>query len=379
MDHSAANHYYAQNYVRRALDGKALTPPDHALANGTIEVLESLYQACEQGGAEGARRAWETLRHSYPELANRLTRPSPIYHASELDLLPPVEWLIEGMLPKRALCEIHGAPGAGKSLLALHLAAEIAQHHTVLYLAAEGTSGYRGRVQAWETRNCPADQLYFWFAPINLMDMSEVNQFVDFFRHWQPTLIVLDTLARCMVGGDENSAKDMGQAIRACDRIKSELDATILLVHHTGKDARSGERGSSALRGACDSMIELTKVDDHITVTSSKLKDGKPFETLYYLMEPHEDSVVLVDTDRITTQASEKMTDGMFQLLKALALNIFVETGASYTRLREHTGITGSTLDRYLSRLKQMAYIRQSKKGEPYFITDEGRERLYLP
>ena len=32
----------------------------------------------------------------------------------------------------------------------------------------------------------------------------------------RPTLIVLDTFARCFVGGEENSAKEVGEWVEAC-------------------------------------------------------------------------------------------------------------------------------------------------------------------
>ena len=43
-----------------------------------------------------------------------------------------------------------------------------------------------------------------------------------------PTLIVFDTLARCFVGGDENTSKDMGQAIDNL-RLMKKVDTTICL------------------------------------------------------------------------------------------------------------------------------------------------------
>ena len=49
-------------------------------------------------------------------------------------------------------------------------------------------------------------------------------------------LIVLDTLARGFGGSDENAAHDMGAFIQGCDILKVKTDATILLVHHSGKD-----------------------------------------------------------------------------------------------------------------------------------------------
>jgi RecA-family ATPase len=48
-------------------------------------------------------------------------------------------------------------------------------------------------------------------------------------------LVVIDTLARCMVGADENSARDMGEAIDALDRLRRAAGSCVLPVHHMGK------------------------------------------------------------------------------------------------------------------------------------------------
>jgi hypothetical protein len=69
-------------------------------------------------------------------------------------------------------------------------------------------------------------------------------------------LVVIDTLARC-ARIEENSSSDMGEVVAACDRIRAETSAAVLLIHHPGKEAKKGARGSSALRAAVDSEIEV--------------------------------------------------------------------------------------------------------------------------
>lgn len=53
-------------------------------------------------------------------------------------------------------------------------------------------------------------------------------------------MIILDTLARCFGGNDENDARDMGAFIRGCDELKRRTGATVLVVHHSGKDETKG-------------------------------------------------------------------------------------------------------------------------------------------
>jgi len=88
-----------------------------------------------------------------------------------------------------------------------------------------------------------------------------------------PALFVFDTMARCMPGGDENSAQDVGLVIAAADRIRQRTGAAVLLVHHTQKGGEL-ERGSSALRGAADSMFYLRPEDVGLILETTKQKDA---------------------------------------------------------------------------------------------------------
>src|SRR6516225_11927406 len=75
-----------------------------------------------------------------------------------------------------------------------------------------------------------------------------------------PRLLILDTLARCFGAGDENSTGDMGVFIASLDRLRADFpQLTILIVHHSGKDDTKGARGSTALKGAADAVMHLTK------------------------------------------------------------------------------------------------------------------------
>ena len=60
-------------------------------------------------------------------------------------------------------------------------------------------------------------------------------------------LIVIDTLARAIAGGDENKSESMGQLVVHADAIRKETGAHVLFVHHSGKDQARGARGHSSL------------------------------------------------------------------------------------------------------------------------------------
>ena len=100
-----------------------------------------------------------------------------------------------------------------------------------------------------------------------------------------PVLIVIDTLARHHTG-DENSASEMSSFISNLDRLSEEFKATVLIVHHAGKDPSRGARGSSAFRAALDHEIRVTKPETGITnLTCEKAKDAEPFSPMSFRLK----------------------------------------------------------------------------------------------
>jgi hypothetical protein len=155
----------------------------------------------------------------------------------------------------------------------------------VVYIAAEGGAGLKRRKDAlWKAHGLDASApLYFIKAQVNLFssleDRDAIAEAVTALGI-QPRLIVLDTFARVTAGADENQVKDVSQAINVMSSLQDQFGATVLIVHHSGKDESRGMRGSTALLGAVDAEIECLKLSaegaqeriGRLTVT--KQKDG---------------------------------------------------------------------------------------------------------
>ncbi|MDH5579522.1 MAG: helicase RepA family protein, partial [Betaproteobacteria bacterium] len=106
----------------------------------------------------------------------------------------------------------------------------------------------------------------------------------------RPALIVVDTLAHAIKGGDENSAQDMGAITATVGELIRKTGACVLLVHHSGKNKTAGARGSSALLGAIDTQIEI----DEKQIKVSKQRDGALAEPMGFALQS---MVVDVDED----------------------------------------------------------------------------------
>jgi putative DNA primase/helicase len=224
-------------------------------------------------------------------------------------------YLIKGLLPESSSICVYGPSGSYKSFVVLSWCCHIAtglewdgrkvKPSSVLYIAGEGGIGVSRRINAWEKsfNHCkPVDNLARIDGPVFPADQTQARALVEACYRietetGQPVrLIVFDTLARCFGGSDENSARDMGAFIAGCDWIKQQTNAAILVVHHSGKDADKGARGSSALRAALDVEFKVVKEESETatTLTNTKMKDAEPSQTLSYDL----DSIhVLTDED----------------------------------------------------------------------------------
>lgn len=256
---------------------------------------------------------------------------------SDLAALPPREWLVPGLVPCDALACLFGAPGTGKTFVALDLALSIAcglgewqgqplpswpeAAPGVVYVAGEGIHGIRDRVKAWaehqgldEARLAEAP-LTFVQHPVNLTKEAAASDFAEaVVQHHQATarpvkLVVFDTLARCAVGADENSSQEMGVVVAHVDSIRRVLGegCSVLLVHHSGKSAPTSMRGSSAVNGAVDTALALLRPSSSageataagfvpLQLRAVKQKDG-PCTALRMGLLPHAGSMVVVRSD----------------------------------------------------------------------------------
>jgi hypothetical protein len=198
--------------------------------------------------------------------------------------------LVKGLLDCGALSCVYGDSNVGKTFVAMDIAYHIARgwrwaglkvaQANVLYVAAEGGGGVAKRVRAlMDLHGDPGAAFDVLPQGVDLLDPdADVGPLIAALTRGtagggkEYGLVVLDTLARVMAGGDENAAQDMGALIRNVDRVRRATGAHVMLIHHTGKKVENGARGSSALRAALDT--ELLVADRMVTATKQRDLDG---------------------------------------------------------------------------------------------------------
>jgi hypothetical protein len=258
-----------------------------------------------------------------------------LYTPEELHQLGSPTWLVDGVMPDGGFGCLYGPPAVGKTFIALDLALSVAvgqpwhgravRQGTVVYVAAEGSGKALGRrVSAWASQREFKDQnAFFLLDPVQLASQESVEAFLLTLQaaKLRPTLIVIDTLSRCFVGRDENSAKETTLLVEGVRRISVDNEAAVLLIHHSGKSG-DGERGSSVFRGAVDTMWSLARQGDALELACEKQKDGELFEEMYFRLKPvllEDGATSCIVTDASGQPASQAISAGERRALATLA------------------------------------------------------------
>lgn len=319
-----------------------------------------------------------------------------LYSDADIESMPPMTYLVPGVIPQGAIAAIYAPPAAGKSFVVLDLVLAVRTGGTwlgipvekglALYIVAEGLSGLRQRVVAWkEARGFSGQTLGATFITetVNLMQPLDVAHLVLAARAMteMPKLVVIDTLARSMPGGDENDTEDMSLVIEHASRIRNETGATVLIVHHTRKDSDQ-VRGSTALPGGVDTLMYVKEDDGGRTLTCEKQKDAPEFTDIAFDLTPVLDSCVIhVRSDAAPASSDaedakdEKVTPKRRGALLALRQSFTAEKGATTTEWLKASDIKERTFYRIRTWAVEQGHVTEKAAGtgSRYILTPTGK------
>ncbi len=233
--------------------------------------------------------------------------PAPRFHLlniPELFQRPDPEFLIEQWLIVGSTILFTAKHESFKTFVAIDMAACIASgkpYHgfrinrpgTVVYIAAEGAAGIKRRLQAWLAHHDETilpDRFFVLDIPLQIANANDRHAFIEQVKSLAPSLIVLDTLTRCAVGLDENSASDMGQISNALGEVARETGAACMIIHHNNKNGEY--RGSTALPGNVDTHLSCERREELLTLKLEKQKDFEKHKPIVFETQ----TVIIPDT-----------------------------------------------------------------------------------
>lgn len=303
----------------------------------------------------------------------------------QIEELPPVEWLIDGIIERHAVGATYGPSGHYKSFIMLDMAAHIAagrpwhgrdvHQGPVIYVAAEGVHGQGPRRRSWMTHYGidQLDQLIWYPEAINLTIAHEILDFIEAARPYGPVLTIFDTLARCTVGAEENSAKDMGIMVAACDMVSRRIGGSVNLIHHAGKDTGRGLRGNTAILGAMNTVLAVERNSEGVGVKVEKQKNAEDGLVLQFQMHGVGDSVVPIEVNRTANQLPNNLVI-ILQLLEAVNMG----EGVTWGQLLRPSGLSERTVSRTLMAVINRGYGQSNGQGKnkTYTLTEAGKTAL---
>jgi hypothetical protein len=188
----------------------------------------------------------------------------------EFDQRPQVTWLVRDLLHAECFAVMFGAPKSGKTYAALDLAMHAAHGMSwhghaiprplrVVYLGGEGHTGLRVRLHAWRHAHKAPLRGDMRILPAALALLEERKSIAQTLQEVRPDVVFIDTLNAYFGGGDENSTQDMTAWVNAVRQLRDSLGCAVVVIHHTGHADQSRERGSIALRGAADVVLQVAR------------------------------------------------------------------------------------------------------------------------
>lgn len=203
---------------------------------------------------------------------------------------PELVPIVEGLLYRRTVARINGAPAAGKTFTTVDLSARVAAgmtwagrrttRTTVAYVLAEGAGGMARRIRPWQTYH-GRDVEVLWLPRAVQIGTPEWEAWCDVLIERETGLLVLDTQARATVGRDEIDGRDMGEVLGALDEFAQRADACALLVHHTPVGGTRA-RGHGSMTGGLQTEMLTDKTGRAITVKITKSKDDDESDPLIF-------------------------------------------------------------------------------------------------
>lgn len=234
---------------------------------------------------------------------------------------PPLQYLIDGILPIPSLAIIYGAPGALKTNLVMHMATAVATgtpwlksdnfkgyctlHKPVLWIDAD--SGQRTLHQRWQAFFKKYDRRQFkgylhyasfLYPRFTANNQKAIEALLKNARDFKAGLVVFDNLASLGGGEKENDAL-MGETMYAFRYISEQLECPVVIIHHAPKvtNGMPSPRGSSAINGAVNLALYIERNNDMVITKPTKERDDPlPGFSVVWTYTHRKDSVHELET-----------------------------------------------------------------------------------
>ena len=386
-DHSES---YAKGVVRLASRRKALRLIKQVNdlvvkgedLNGELEELALATMEATEISRTTKKKTWEEITGS------------PVVHGEQLlrAAETPLEYVVDPIVPRGYLTQIHGPPKGGKSSFTLFLGVATSmgiwpekallqsKAQKVLYLTWEDmlpliSKRILSYARGLGSNGIPPN-LHVVEMPLLLMNVAEHAQALEEkIASERYDLVVLDTISHAH-GVDEDKASEIKLVMQILQRIAKNCRCAIMYVHHRRKNGEGVSmsergRGSTAIGAAPVSIIDWgDRGDGDITPVSitSKFDYRAKWEVEY--IRQNDDAVRW----EIREQESNKKkrgggTDGVFKVIQELSVAAGGGEipGKQIVSVMADQGVSKTHVYRHLHSLQEAMAITSVVRGNATF------------
>ena len=287
-------------------------------------------------------------------------------------------WLVEELWGDSSVGVIGGAPKCSKTWLGLDLALSVATGTACLgryavpqpgpvliYLAEDALPVVRERVEGMARHRgleLIGVEIHVITAPSLRLDRQpHRDRLLETAKRLRPRLLLLDPLVR-LHAVDENDAGQVAELLAYFRLLQRRLDLSVILVHHTRKNAPGGVaagqgvRGSSDLHAFGDSNLYLRRVRERLVLFSEhRAAAASPAVTLELVTRdaaaPHLEVV------------AESHSDRQGNLREQVLACLVPGEALTRARLRDLLSVQNQRLGEALQTLERAGEIRRSSAG----------------
>lgn len=287
-------------------------------------------------------------------------------------------WLVEQLWGESSVGVIGGAPKCSKTWLGLDLALSVATGTECLgkyavpragpvlvYLAEDALPIVRQRVEGMARHrglDLTGVEIHVITAPTLRLDRGPHRErLFETARRIRPRLLLLDPLVR-LHGIDENNATEVAQLLAYFRSLQRRLDLSVVLVHHTRKNAAGGVaagqglRGSSDLHAFGDSNLYLRRSRERLVLSGEHRAAAAPSAVYLELSTANADTMHLRVVAELEQHNRRNLEQQVLELLSP---------GGVLTRakLRDTLSVKNERLGDVLQSLERTARIRRTPTG----------------
>jgi RecA-family ATPase len=305
--------------------------------------------------------------------------PLPVVRVAEI---PNEEtgqrWLVEQLWGESAVGVIGGAPKCSKTWLGLDLALSVATGSACLgkyavpqpgpvlvYLAEDALPVVRERVEGMARHRglaLDAVDIHVITAPSLRLDREpHRKRLYETAKRLRPRLLLLDPLVR-LHGIDENNAGEVAGLLAYFRSLQRQLDLSVVLVHHTRKNATAGVAAGQGLRGSGDlhafgdSNLYLRRCKERLLLISEHR--AAPASPPVYL------ELIAADATETHLQVVAEVQEQNHSDLQHRVLEQFGNGQViSRAKLRQILSVQNERLGKTLEALEQSGRIRRTAGG----------------